>query len=365
MSAVPAASIVIPCFNEARHIGRCLDSLMDGDTTPGDIEVLVVDGGSTDETRQVVADYARRVPGIRLLENPSRFKPHALNIGIRASRGPVVIVADAHATYGRSYVRQCLRALAEHHADNVGGVMVTEPQTPGLMGRAIVTVLSHRLGVGSSPFRVPTTEPKWVDTVFPGCYRRGVFERIGLYNERLLRSQDMEFNIRLRRAGGRILLVPYITCVYYARSTFWAFWRHNVSNGVWAVVPFLYTRLMPVSWRHLVPLAFVLGLAGGTLAGVLFWAPLGWLTLAGLTVYLLAIGAASIGAARKTRDVALAFALPLAFANLHIGYGTGSVIGVVQVALRWLGGTRRPTEEDAWPRLESAPAGSADLASGS
>ena len=106
-------------------------------------------------------------------------------------------------------------------------------------------------------FRVHTDEPKWVDTVFGGCYRREVFDRVGLFNENLVRGQDMEFNLRLKKAGGKTLLVPDIVSYYYARSDIKSFWKHNFTNGVWAILPFLYSPIMPVSWRHLVPLIFV------------------------------------------------------------------------------------------------------------
>ena len=132
--------------------------------------------------------------------------------------------------------------------------MRTLPRGPGPFAEPIVTVLSHRFGVGNSHFRTGSSQARWVDTVFGGCWPRAVFSRVGEFNEALERSQDMEFSLRLKAAGGKTLLAPDVRSDYYARSTLGSFWRHNLLNGEWAVLPFLYSRIIPVSLRHLIPL---------------------------------------------------------------------------------------------------------------
>jgi hypothetical protein len=237
---------------------------------------------------------------------------------------------SAHNRYEKDYVSRSVESLERSGADNVGGIMRTLPREDSLTGRGIVASLSHRFGVGNSYFRVHTDEPKWVDTVFGGCYRKEVFDRVGLFNEKLVRGQDMEFNLRLKKAGGKTLLVPDIVSYYYARSDLKSFWKHNWANGVWAVLPFLYSPIMPVSWRHLVPLIFVTALIGSAVLGFLlppffwfFWVILGSYVLASLTV--------SLQIAFQKRDVKYFAVMPFIFGILHFGYGLGSLLGVFKI----------------------------------
>lgn len=266
---LPFVSIIIPCRNERRFIGDCLQSIIDNDYPKERLEVLAVDGMSEDGTRAVIESYAQQYPWIRLIENPKRITPVALNIGIKNAKGEIIIWMSAHNRYDKNYISRCVESLEKYGADNVGGVMKTLPREDSFMAQAIVASLSHRFGVGNSYFRVQTNKPKWVDTVFGGCYRREVFDRVGLFNENLVRGQDMEFNLRLKKAGGKTLLVPDIVSYYYARSDLKSFWKHNWANGVWAVLPFLYSPITPVSWRHLVPLIFVSSLLGSCVLGLL------------------------------------------------------------------------------------------------
>jgi cellulose synthase/poly-beta-1,6-N-acetylglucosamine synthase-like glycosyltransferase len=238
---------------------------------------------------------------------------------------------SAHNRYEKDYISRSVESLGKYGADNVGGIMRTLPREDTFTGKAIVASLSHRFGVGNSYFRVQTNEPKWVDTVFGGCYRREVFERVGLFNENLVRGQDMEFNLRLKKAGGKTLLVPGIVSYYYARSSLKSFWKHNFGNGVWAILPFLYSSITPVSWRHLVPLIFVTTLLGSVLLGF-FWAPLRYyLFLIILGCYGLANLGASLQIALEKRSVRYMFAMPFIFGMLHFGYGLGSLWGVFKI----------------------------------
>ncbi|MGQ9648472.1 MAG: glycosyltransferase family 2 protein, partial [Thermodesulfobacteriota bacterium] len=289
-----------------------------------------VDGMSEDGTREVITGYAQQHPWIKLIENPQRITPVALNIGIQNARGEIIIWMSAHNHYEKDYVSRSVESLQKYGADNVGGVMKTLPREETFTGQAIVASLSHRFGVGNSYFRVMPKEPKWVDTVFGGCYRREVFDRVGLFNEDLVRGQDMEFNLRLKKAGGRTLLVPDIVSYYYARSDMKSFWKHNFANGVWAILPFLYSPIMPVSWRHLVPLIFVTALVGSGLLGFV-WIPFIYLFLVILGSYGLANLGASLQIASEKRNLRYVFTMPFVFASLHFGYGLGSLWGVFRV----------------------------------
>ena len=259
---LPFVSVIVPCRNEEKFIGRCLDSIIANDFPKDGLEVLVIDGMSEDGTRKIVEEYVQKYPSIRFLNNLKKNTPCALNIGIKNAKGELILWMSAHNHYENNYISRCVESLNKYGADNVGGIMKTLPQEDNFTGQTIAASLSHRFGVWNSYFRIHTNEPKWVDTVFGGCYRKEVFDRVGLFNENLVRGQDMEFNLRLKKAGGKTLLVPNIVSYYYARSDIKSFWKHNWTNGVWAILPFLYSPIMPVSWRHLVPLIFVTSLLG-------------------------------------------------------------------------------------------------------
>lgn len=330
---LPLVSVLIPCRNEAKYIVGCLESVVRGDYPAECTEIWVIDGISEDGTPQLVRDYSRDKPHIRLLSNPGRVTPTALNMGVSASRGAIIARVDAHARVAPDYLRQCVTALHRFSADNVGGPMHTLPSTNTAVGRAIVLSLSQPFGVGNSVFRTHRPEACEVDTVFGGCFPKAVFERVGLYNEKLARGQDMEFNLRLRRAGGRIMFVPEIVSHYYARATYRAFARHNFVNGVWALLPFSLSEIVPVRPRHLVPLGFVLVLLILLLLSYILPAA-GVVLAVAVAAYALACLAAAVSAGWARRDPPAAAYLPLMFATLHFCYGAGSLVGAVQLLLQ-------------------------------
>lgn len=323
-------SIVSPVRNEERFLRECISSLMNQSYPRHLYELIVVDGRSTDQSREIVQQLQKTYETLRLLDNPAGVTPVARNIGIRQARGQFIMIADAHAFYPPDYLEKCMCHLEQSEASNVGGVWKIVPREQTLLGRAIVTALSHPFGVGNAHYRFQAAQPRWVDTVPGGCFRKEVFDRIGLFNERLVASQDMEFNLRLKKAGGRILLVPDIVSYYYARSDFKSFSKHNWRNGVWAVLPFLHSEVVPVRARHLIPLAFVSTLTGSAVLGLL-WPPAYWGSAGIAGAYLVTNVAASIHAAARERNVALAFLLPVVFASLHISYGLGSMWGTARV----------------------------------
>lgn len=329
----PLVSIIIPCRNEELFIAMCLDSIMANVYPKDRLEVLIVDGMSEDRTRAIVEGYARRHACIRLIDNPKRITPAALNEGIKHAKGEIVMRMDAHATYDREYIPRCVTALDVNGADNVGGIMIAVPRQETLTGHAIVASLTHRFGVGNSCFRIGANEPRRVDTVFGGCYRKEIFARVGLFNEDLAKSQDIEFNLRLKKAGGKTLLLPEVVSYYFARSDMSSFLKHNWNNGVWAVLPFAYSDIIPVSWRHLVPLAFVTSLLGSAVLGLLMPSFL-WLCVAVVVAYGIADLAASLHLAVRERDVRYVLLMPAIFASLHLTYGLGSLWGVVKVVTR-------------------------------
>jgi glycosyltransferase involved in cell wall biosynthesis len=323
-------SIIVPCRNEEKFIGNCLDSIIAQDYSKDSLEVLVVDGLSEDRTRTIVKSFADRYPYIKLLDNFKKITSAALNIGIATARGDIIVWLSAHNEYEKNYITRSVDSLVQYGADVVGGIIRTLPREQTFIGTGIVFSLSHRFGIGSSYFRIHINKPRYVDAVFGGCYRRDIFTRVGLFNEKLTRGQDMEFNLRLKKAGGQILLVPDIISKYYARSDLRSFLTHNWINGVWAILPFLYSTTMPVSWRHLVPLAFILGLISTALLSIVWHFGL-ILFLSIVCMYSLANLIASLHIVIRERKIRYLLIMPIIFASLHISYGIGSLCGLFKV----------------------------------
>jgi glycosyltransferase involved in cell wall biosynthesis len=228
---MPYLSIILPCRNEVKHISTCLASIAASDFPKDELELLVVDGQSDDGTREIVLEFGKSHPWIRLLDNGLKITPAGMNIGIRSAKGRIVMRMDAHSVYPSDYISKVVSWLTKTNADNVGGVCITQPANPTSKAWAIALALSHPWGVGNSHFRIGAAEPMWVDTVPFGCYKREVFEKIGLFNEALVRNQDDEFNHRLIKHGGRILLVPEIISFYTARESFGQVWRMYYQYG--------------------------------------------------------------------------------------------------------------------------------------
>lgn len=328
MANPPFVSIVIPCRNEENYIGRCLDSIVSQDYPKEKMEVLLVDGASEDKTREIAEQYSKRFSFIKILPNPRKFTPFGLNLGIKAARGEVVARMDAHADYDEEYISKCVKYLKKYGADNVGGAIQTLPEKNTLISRAIALSLSHFFGAGGSDFRLGAKEPRWVDTVFGGCFRKEIFDKIGLFNEKLIRSQDLEFNLRLKKAGGKILLAPDIICHYYPKSNFSDFFFHNFRDGIWSVYPLKFG--LKFSLRHFIPLIFVSGLIF-LLVFSLFSEAFFHLLLSVVFFYFLASFFFSLEIALKNRETGLFFVLPLAFAVRHFGYGLGSFGGLLKI----------------------------------
>jgi len=336
----PRVTVLVPCRNEERYIGPCLNSILESDYPTDQLEVLVVDGMSDDATRDILRDYAARHPQVRLIDNPKRITPVALNLAIRASTGAVLVRMDAHVLYPRHYISRLVAALEKYGADNVGGVLRTLPSGDGALPRAIALAMSHPLGVGTSYFRIGTDTPRWVDTIAFFCIRRETFDLVGLFDEELIRDQDDEFNARLIKRGGRILLVPNVESQYYARATLRQTARMFYQYGYFK--PLMAKKLGRVmTLRQLVPPLFVLALA---VAGVtaLLWPPAALaLALVGGSYAAVVLGSAVGASWRHSPGVGLALSAVLPV--MHVSYGFGFWRRVVELLLP----TRRTSAKPA------------------
>lgn len=323
----PFVSVVMPVFNESKFIDACVDSLLQQDYPLDSMEWIFVDGGSTDNTRELLLRRCKEHPQlIKVLDNPDKTVPYAMNIGIAESRGEVIVRLDAHAEYATNYISQCVAVLEEIGADNVGGVATTKSR--GYIGGVIAKMLSSKFGVGNSQFRTDGNDG-FVDTVPFGAFRREVFEKWGGYDERLTRNQDNEMNYRIRSNGGKIYLSKRIRFSYYCRDSVGGIAKMAIQNGTWNVITM---KLCPGSMgvRHFVPLAFVLSLVLLPPLGWLF-APFRFVLLFELLAYLILDVVFSAQAADRAKDFVILLVL---FPIFHITYGIGSLCGIWKLLSR-------------------------------
>lgn len=314
-------SVIVPTLNEERYIGGVLDDMLGQEGLAADVEVLVADGGSTDKTREIVAEYAI-AHNVRLVDNPHRHQVFGYNLAIKAARGSIVCVIHAHARFSKTYLARCLEAKERTGAANVGGVV--RHQGEGPVGKAIALAMSSPLGVGDSKYR-HTTREQWCDSVMGTFMDRRIFDEIGFYNESNLVNEDCELNYRLRRGGYRVLVSPGIEATYYVRPSLIGLVKQYVRYG-------FYRRWTEVQHPHSVPLrvyappALLVGLLLSMVVAI-FGHP-----LLGSIVPLLYLGFLGIGfldGARRSKRLSLALLEPVAIATMHLAFGFGWLRGLV------------------------------------
>lgn len=321
---LPFVTVTIPCRNEEKIIAKCLNSIIANDYPKDKLEVLVVDGMSDDGTREIVKKMVEEYKFIKLMDNTNKITPVALNIGIKNAQGNVVIILSAHSTVASDFVAKNIEYLQKTDANCVGGLMITVGTT-SLMGKVISLALSSPFGVGNSMFRIGVAKPTYVDTVPFGAYRKEIFDKIGLFDEELVRNQDDEFNLRLIKNGGKILLVPEIVSYYYARDSLSKLWRMYFQYGYFKVRVIQKIGAV-LTVRQIIPSLFVGSLM---LTGLLsFFTKYSlWMFLAIFGLYFAANIVFSLHVALK-KGLKLFFVLPVAYATLHFGYGLGFLKGV-------------------------------------
>lgn len=214
--ADPRVSILVPCYNEENFIGPCLESVI-SDFVVKNCELLVLDGGSSDGTRRVVAEYAMRYPFIRLLDNPGRLQSRGMNVGLKAARGDTIVRLDAHSAYPPDYVERCCGALETSNAANVGGMMV--PVGSGMVQEAVARAMSHPAGIGGSKFHLDNFKG-YVDTAYLGTFRHDILNVLGGYDPAAHPAEDAELNCRILALGEKVYLDNSIRVQYHPRDTF-------------------------------------------------------------------------------------------------------------------------------------------------
>lgn len=326
-------TVAIPCLNEARFIGRCLASLMNADTAGTQMTVVVCDGMSDDGTREVVHDWAARYQNIRLLDNPHRITPKALNLGLQSVAFDFGMILGAHAEVDKNYIRICLDTLDTDPALGCAGGALTNEYSDAV-SRAIGAAMGHPFGVGGARFRTGGQEG-YVDTVAFGIYRREVFERVGWFDEELVRNQDDELSFRLLKHGSRIKFLPSAKAIYHVRATFAKLSRQYYQYGYWKVYVNRKHRTV-TTIRQLMPVLWVSFVIIGAIGSV-FLPMLRYPYVVGLASYLIVSLFAGAWVVRSAGDLPR---VVRAFWTLHAAYGLGYWAGIVRFFLI----RRTPTE---------------------
>jgi succinoglycan biosynthesis protein ExoA len=325
----PQISIIIPCYNEERFIAGALNQLVK-QSCDVSFEIVVVDGASTDDTRRVIQDFAAQHNGVplRVIDNPARNIPTALNLGIRAARGELIVRMDAHSAPSSNYVSRCAELLRAEKAAIVGMPWHIKPGAGSSMARAIALAVSHPLGAGDAKYRLGGSGSQLVDTVPFGAFHKSLWEELGGFNEQLLTNEDYDFNYRVRKQGGTILLDNEAHSDYFARPRLGDLARQYFRYGLWKA---RMVKLHPssIKLRQLIPPSFVVALiVFGLLsffsrffAGVLA-------AIAGM--YLGVVLVVSLRLALRENALRLALYLPFTFMVIHFCWGWGFLVGLLR-----------------------------------
>jgi succinoglycan biosynthesis protein ExoA len=345
-----SVSIILPVRNEREHIETCLESIMRQEGI-GPCEVLVIDGMSDDGTREILTRLQKRYPAMTVIDNPAKQVTSAVNIGIKNASGAIIMRMDAHALYAPDYIAACLRVMEQTGAANVGGHAFALPSTTRLMANAIALAHHSSFGLGGASFRNINAQGE-VETVWPGCFKKEVFDNVGPLREELTRSEDIELNYRIRKAGYRIYLSPEIRLFYFCRATLGGLWQQRFLDGK-GVVQTLQINAGAVRLRHFAPLLVV-----SVCFAVIIWGMVSLLfacnsplnaalitAAAGAGLYLfLCIWfsflsffdtkhlkglIAKNGLPKVNINPCAASLLPLVFIVLHFSYGLGSLWGLI------------------------------------
>lgn len=317
-------SVVIATYNEERHIRGCLEGLLKQRDVNSDFEVLVIDGGSRDGTRDIIRTFPEFGSRIRVIDNPRKLQVFAWNLGIAHARGEYVALMSAHAHYSVSYLASCLEVIERTGATAVGGVQSPCGQAP--VARVIAWCMSSPFGVGNARFRYAKDEEE-AESVFGIFTKRQTLIDVGGFDERIHFDEDAELNYRLRDAGAKLIVSPRIGVTYFVRDSLPALGRQMYAYGYWRRrTQLVHPKKIPL--RVYAPAA----LTADVVLGLALWAsPLRWLSWFVAGAYGIFVLSATVVALPKLR--AGAMLVPPALITMHFSYGIGWWISFAQTLL--------------------------------
>ncbi len=322
-------SIICPVYNEEKYITACIDSVLDCDYPKEFLEFLIVDGMSSDGTREIIKQYQQKKSFIQLIDNPLQNVPAALNIGIKRATGEYIFRIDAHAHYPHHYFSILLENMIALQADNVGAICKTLPPDKSAKSLAIATALSAPFGMGNSYFRIGSDTTRQVDTVPFGCFHKSIFEKIGYFDEELIRNQDDEFNGRIIKNGGKIFLIPNVVVDYFGRNRLDKTAKMFYQYGLFK--PLVNKKLgSPTTIRQLVPPTFVATLILLLLIFI-FHPKFYFLFVLFISFYVLFNLIISFYEGIKKKNWKMIPLLFITFIIIHFSYGIGYWIGIFKI----------------------------------
>lgn len=325
-------SIIIPCLNEQSFIEQVINDILKQTYPLHQLEIICIDGGSTDKTISIIQKYQQKHRQIRLLKNPGRYVSHALNHGIRSSSGDIIIRMDAHSSYPPFYISKLLFWLKKTNADNVGGSWYIQSRKDQIIGKAIASMLGHPFSMDFAAYRNGLFEyEEEVDTIPYGCFYKSTFDKYGWYDERLARHQNTELNKRISDANGRILLVPNVHSIYYTRHSYIDLWKDNYGNGKWRILAARITNDRSLNEkRHYIPLFVVLYTIVAIVISLFIpFTPLSIFVFFPTILYFLLIARASLSISIERDKLEYLPFLLIAFTVVHVSYGIGTLRGLL------------------------------------
>jgi glycosyltransferase involved in cell wall biosynthesis len=326
-------SIVIPVRNEEKYIQICVESVL-GFLIPEGIEteIIIVDGDSNDSTVSIVGKIIKKNPHIKIFNNPKRIQAAALNIAILSAKGDYILRLDAHSVYPQDYLAECVRSAKTTKADNVGGLFITQPGGNNYQAYLVQALTTHPFGVGNAGFRIGM-KSDWADTVPYGFYKKSIFDKLGLIDERLVRAQDYEFNRRIIKSGGKIWRDTNIKVFYYNQKTFTRFLKKQImleapyNAYMWYLAPYTF------AYRHAITGVFTAGIILGAILSIYSH----WISLAYsgvLILYILLAVTSAIQQSKRFKRISFILTLPISFFLYHFIHGLGVLGGLVKIMFK-------------------------------
>lgn len=332
MNDRPFVTLVMPSYNEEHYIEECLNSLLQQDYPAEQVEILVADGGSQDQTREIIARIAEKNPRVRLLDNSEhRIQSYGMNLAIRESKGELILVVDVHAEYAGNYVSKLVEVFEKTGADAAGGAQRAKFRTG--FQKALCAALGSPLGVGGAAYRSAEKEG-WVDTVFPGAFRRETLEKVGLYDTNAITNEDAELFQRILESGGRVYLSREVVVHYYPRKNLRLLAKQYFKYGDGRARTLLIHKGFPVI-RPLIP--FLSVLAGACLLLVPALRPVAPFAF-GLYALFTALEAVRMGIIHRAWAIPVIWVI---FPVIHLAHGLGMLQGLVKYLIK-----PRPTRID-------------------
>mgnify|MGYP005841483657 CR=1 FL=1 len=338
-------SIIVPVFNEEKYISKCIYSVLELEL-PENVttELLIIDGNSTDKTIEIVSELQKKTSNLFLIKNPKRIQAVALNIAIKKSKGEFILRLDAHAEYPNDYLSKLLETAKRINSDNTGGLVVTKEGDGGYQASLVQALTTHKFGVGNSGFRIGVKEG-FADTVPYGFFKKTIFEKIGLFDERLVRAQDYEFNRRIIESGGKIWLNPDIYCYYYNQNSLFGFLKKQFvleapyNAYMWYLAPYTF------AYRHAITGVFAFGVLSGIILSI-FSPIIKYLFVFILFLYAVLSIMSALQQSIRFKKFRHFFLLPISFFLYHFIHGLGVLKGIMLLILQ-----KAPVQKtkEPWP----------------